>query len=292
MKKFVIYIAVFLLIGNLMFANSTTRKSRDRDIKARNFTILANSGDYTLVRNSNGTFFLYNENWLTDDVYLYAEEEKVTRESVVEKLNSASSSSKVIDNRNGYTVYSIDASLFSKSYYVVHTPNDNFYSISIRIKKIHADGTNLAGELGGTGSGRSESPLDESYPLEYKQGYLADMTSSEFRQLDTYSSDSSYDEGNKMLKYLYDEANPYTRDRIINFICQYVSEPLYAKKVSSNDNLIAVRRAWELHHATWEVDNKEVWYCVYYDGSNVYLILSFLDDSEWTAAHSYVYNIH
>lgn len=144
--KNAVLLVLMIVLSTSLFASSTTKKARNRHIEQNGYEILCEGNDYTLVKDKNGTFYLYSENWLTDDIYVYMETEEVTKDFVANKMNSASSSSKRLQS-NGYTIYYVSMGLFSNTYYFVKTPKGNYYSVSKSLKTIHADGNNLIEEL-------------------------------------------------------------------------------------------------------------------------------------------------
>lgn len=216
----------------------------------------------------------------------------LSRQEFIDKLNRSSSTQKLVDDE-GYICYSINY----YDEYIVQTPH-SFVEVSgeaaYTLNPFTASLTN------DSSSSFSRIPMPNPNELKsYKQGYLADMDSDDFYHYLYDDTDSSYDDGNDMLEYLYDEANPYTRDRILNFIKQYVSEPLISRMVSSGgDNgnswdkivVTTVNRAYKAHNDTGAPENGEVWYYVFYDGNDVFLVLSHTADDKFET--SYVYNIY
>lgn len=163
MRKTILCIVSLLTVTFTLFAESLTRNTVKKDIGKRNLTILAQNSDYTLAKDRNGTFYFYSENWLTTDVYIYKEREEVSRSFVMDKLNSAESSSKVMTGE--YTVYRIDMGFFLQTYYVVLTPRNKFYRVDEKINTIHADGNALADELAALDDTPTPSTLSEGSVL-------------------------------------------------------------------------------------------------------------------------------
>ena len=145
MKKITL-LMVFMCFAMTTFANDMTRKARNKNIAQNGYSVICNSGDETLVTSQNGSFYLYYENWLTDDVVIYAESGQVSKEYIASKMREASSSRKIMESQ-GYTVYYVNMGLFSDTYYFVKTPKGNYYSVSREVKRIHADGDSLIDEL-------------------------------------------------------------------------------------------------------------------------------------------------
>lgn len=142
-------ILLLLFVSTILFANDLTRKARDKDIRNNSYVLLceSKSGNTSLVSSKNGTFYLYYENSLFSDLDVYVEDMRVTKDFVSQKMDVAVSSKKIISDC-GYTVYLVETGyIFGESYYFVKTPKGNFYSVSKKLKTIHADGDRLKEEL-------------------------------------------------------------------------------------------------------------------------------------------------
>lgn len=145
-RKVVLSIVVFFLLPCIVFADSEERqRARIRDANSRNLSLIASGENYSLYADKNGCFYLYSENWLSNAVYLYRGNGKVTKGQIEAEMNEASSVSKIIDT--SYTVYYVSMSLFSETHYYVKTPKGDFYSISEKIKTINASASKFIDEL-------------------------------------------------------------------------------------------------------------------------------------------------
>lgn len=145
-RKVVLSIVVFFLLPCIVFADSEERqRARIRDANSRNLSLIASGEDYSLYADKNGCFYLYSENPLFNEVYLYRGNGKVTKGQIEANMNEAPRVSKIIDT--SYTVYRVDMGFFSKTYHYVKTPKGDFYSISEKIKDISASASKFIDEL-------------------------------------------------------------------------------------------------------------------------------------------------
>ena len=146
MKRTVTFLIMMLcMFAFAAFANSVTENARVKDAKERNLSLLARGKRYSLYADNNGILYLYYENWLFDEVYLYREDGETSKETVQSKMKDASDAKKVIDSN--YVVYKVDMGLFSPTYFYVKTPKGNFYSVSKTVKTISASASKLIDEL-------------------------------------------------------------------------------------------------------------------------------------------------
>ena len=145
MKKKLFFCMIIMFFSVLLFAETDVHSERIKDAENRKLTLLASEDGYSLYQDKNGTLYLYSENWLFDEIYLYKENGTSNKEKIQSKMKEASDVSKIIDS--DYIVYLVNMGFFAPTYYYVKTPKGNFYSVSEKIKTINASANNLIDEL-------------------------------------------------------------------------------------------------------------------------------------------------
>lgn len=145
MKKRILSTMILLFLAYIAFADSSTQNAMAKDADSRGLTYLAGDDNYSLYQDSSGKLYLYNENWLFDEIYLYKEDGESSKDKVQSKMTNADDVSKVINN--SYTVYRVDMGLFEPTYFYVKTPKGNFYSVSEKIKTINVSASKIIDEL-------------------------------------------------------------------------------------------------------------------------------------------------
>lgn len=299
-KKWYVLVWMLIFSASVVFSgemNDLIKVTRD-DIESNKLSVLAAGGDrFGLEYYVFCTTFIYavglhfyELDAVNNIVNVYSKETRfLSKQDFLDKLNDSNSIQKLFED-NGHICYKTG---FRE--YFVQTPDGIFYEFSGKpAYKLNPFTASLTNDFS---SSSSRIPMpNPNEPKSYKQGYLADMDSDDFYRYLYDDTDSSYDDGNDMLEYLYDEANPYTRDRILNFIKQYVSDPLASRMVALSDEsdnpsvVKTVNRAYKAHNDTGAPENGEVWYYVFYDGNDVFLVLSHTADDKFET--SYVYNIY
>lgn len=145
MKKRILSTIIILFLTYIAFADSSMKNAMTKDAVNRELSFLASDESYSLYQDNSGKLYLYNENWLFDEIYLYKEDGESSKDKVQSKMTNADDVSKVINSN--YTVYRVDMGLFEPTYFYVKTPKGNFYSVSEKIKTINVSASKIIDEL-------------------------------------------------------------------------------------------------------------------------------------------------
>lgn len=145
-KRFIVFFLILCSVSSFIFAESTLQDLRLKDAETRGLTFLASQEGNSLYKDKSNKLYYYCENWLFDEVYVYKQDSKVSKEEVKSKMEKAKDVHKEIDDNN-YTVYFVYMGIFSPKYYYVKTPNGDYYLVSERIKTIDGSTNKYIDEL-------------------------------------------------------------------------------------------------------------------------------------------------